>query len=159
MVSFYDRHGMIVDKVHDIKSFRQSKCLEEYINFITQKRNKVNNDFEKIFYKLLNNAFYGKTMGNVRNHLKKEFIKKDEFQKLIKEQSNLTFNGIHKSYENCDSYAFKQIEVLMDMPMCLGFSVLELSDLLLYETYYDKLQPFFDQKTLHLLYMDTDSFI
>ena len=78
---------------------------------------------------------------------------------MRKQQSKLTFNGIHKSYKNCDSYTFKQNEVLMDKPIYLGFSVLELSKLLMYETSYDKLQPYFGQENLHLHYMDTDSFV
>ena len=40
----------------------------------------------------------------------------------------------------------------------MGFSVLELSKLLMYEAYYDELQPYFGQKKLHLKYMHTDSF-
>ena len=99
------------------------------------------NDFEKDLYKLLNNAFYGKTMEKVRNRIKVEFIKKNDTDKNIKQQSKLTSLGIQKSYENFDSYAFKQNEVLMDKPVYLGFIVLELSKLLMYETYYEKLQP------------------
>ena len=159
MLKFYLRHGMIIDQVHNIISFKQSKWLEKYISFNTQKRNKAKNDFEKDFYKLLNNAFYGKTMENVRNRLKIKFIKKDDHKEIIKQQSKLTFNGIHKSYENCDSYTSKQNEVLMDKPIYLGFSVLELSKLLMYETYYDKLQPYFGQEIIQLHYMDTDSFV
>ena len=87
--------------------------------------------FEKDFYKLLSNAFYGKTMENVRNRYKIQIIKKDDADKIIKKQSKLKFNGIHKSYENCDSYTSKQNEVLMDKPIYLGFSVLELSKLLM----------------------------
>ena len=159
MLKFYIRHGMIVDKVHNIISFKQSRWLEKYINFNTQKRNQAVNDFEKDFYKLLKNAFYGKTMENVRNRLKIKFIKKDNHRKIIEYQSKLTFNGIHKSYENCDSYTIKQNEVLMDKPIYLGFCVLELSKLLMYETYYDILQPYFGQENIQLHYMDTDSFI
>ena len=159
MLIFYIRHGMIVDKVHNIISFKQNRWLEKYISFNTQKRNKAKNDFEKDFYKLLNNAFYGKTMENVRNRLKKKFIKKDNYRKIIEYQSKLTFNGIHKTYENCDSYTIKQNEVLMDKPIYLGFSALELSKLLMYETYYDKLQPYFGQENIKLHYMDCDSFI
>ena len=48
------------------------------MNFNTQKRKKAKNGFEKDFYNLLNNAFYGKTMENVGNRLKLEFIKKDD---------------------------------------------------------------------------------
>ena len=134
MLKFYTRLGMIVDKVHNIISFKQNKWLEKYISFNTQKRNQAVNDFEKDFYKLLNNAFYGKTMENVRNRLKIKFIKKDDHREIIKQQSKLTFNGVHKSYKNCDSYTFKQNEVLMDKPIYLGFTVLELSKLLMYET-------------------------
>ena len=47
----------------------------------------------------------------------------------------------------------------MDKPIYLVFAVLELSKLHMYETYYDKLQPYFGEKNLHLHYMDTDSFI
>ena len=159
MLKIYIRHGMIVDKVHEIISFKQSRWLEKYINISTQKRNQAVNDFEKDFYKLLNNAFYGKTMENVRNRLKIKLVKKDDYREIIKQQSKLTFNGIHKSYENCDSYTFKQSEVIMDKPIYLGFSVLELSKLLRYETYYDRLQPYFGQENIQLQYMDTDSFV
>ena len=159
MLKFYVRHGLIVDKVHDIISFRQSRWLEKYINFNTQERNQAVNDFEKDSYKLLNNAFYGKTTENVRNRLKIKFFKKDDYREIIKQQSKLIFNGIHKSYENCYSYTVRQNEVLMDKPIYLGCTILELSKLLMYETYYDKLQPYFGQENIQLHYMDTDSFI
>ena len=77
------------------------------IHFDTQKRNKAKNEFEKDFYKLLNNSFYGKTMENVRNRIKVEFIRKDDAVEFIK-QSKLTFNGIRESYESYDTYIFKQ---------------------------------------------------
>ena len=159
MLKFFVRHGMMVDKVQERISFRQSKWLEKYINFNTQKRNQAVNDFEKIFYNLLKNAFYIKTMENVRNRLKIKFHKKADYREIIKQQSKLTFNGIHESYENYDSYTFKQNEVLMDKPVYLGFTVLELSILLMHETYYDKLQPYFGQENIQLDSMDTDSFI
>ena len=101
------------------------------------KGNQAMNDFEKDFYKLLNNAFYGETMENVLNRIKIEFIKKDDNDKMIKQQSKLTFNGIQKSYEIYDSHTFKQNEVLMDKPIYLGLAVLELSNLHMYETDYD----------------------
>ena len=47
----------------------------------------------------------------------------------------------------------------MNKPIYLGFSVLELSKFLTYETYYGKLQPYYGRENLHLHYMDTDSFV
>ena len=98
-------------------------------------------------------------MENVRNRFKIEFIIKDDYREIIKQQYKLTFKGIHKSYEKCDNYTIKQNEVLMDKPIYLGFTVLEFIKLLMYETYYDKLQPNFGQKNIELHYMDTDSFV
>ena len=62
-------HGINVENVHEIISFKQSKWLEKYINLNTEKRNRAKNDFEKSFYKLINDALYGKTMGNVKNRV------------------------------------------------------------------------------------------
>ena len=135
MLKFYVRHGMTVEKIHEIISFKQSRCLEKYISFITQKRNKAKNDFEKDFFKLLVNAAFGKFLENVRNRLELELYKKDNVKKIINQQSKLTFNGIHKSYENCDSYKFKQKQVVMDKAIYVGFAILEMSKLHMYETY------------------------
>ena len=78
MLKFYVRHGMKVEKVHNKISFKQNGWLEKNKSFNTPKRNKAKNDFEKDFYTLLNNAFYGKTTENVRNRLKIKFIKKND---------------------------------------------------------------------------------
>ena len=97
-------------------------------------------------------------MENVRNRLL-DVIKKDDCTQKVKQQTRLTFDGIDKSYENCDSYTFKQNEVLMDKPIYLGFAVTELSKLHMYETYYDKLLPYFGQENVQLHYIDTDAFV
>ena len=159
MLKFYVRHGMIVEKIHEIISIKQSKWLESYISFNTQKRNKAKNDFEKDFFKLLVNAAFGKFLENVRNRLGLKLIKKDNIKKIIDQQSKLTFNGIQKSYENYDSYTFKQNQVVMDKAIYVGFAILELSKLHMYETYYDTLQPYFGQENLQLHYIDTDGMI
>ena len=133
--------------------------MEKYISFNTQKRNRAKNDFEKDFFKLLVNAAFGKFLENVRNRLELELIKKDNVKKIINQQSKLTFNGIHKSYENCDSYTFKQNQVVMDKARYVDFAILELIKFHMYETYYDTLQPYFGQENLQLHFIDTDGML
>ena len=77
MLKFYVRHGMVVENIHEIISFKQRRWLEKYISFNTQKRNRAENDFEKDFSKLIVNAVFGKFLENVRNRLELELIKKD----------------------------------------------------------------------------------
>ena len=84
MFKFYTNLGMKVTKIHTIYRFKQSAWLEKYINHNTQKRTKAKTNFEKDLYKLMNNAFFGKTMENVRDRTNLEFIPHTNIDQIIK---------------------------------------------------------------------------
>ena len=95
----------------------------------------------------------------IHNRIKIKLITKSENFEINKQQSKSISNGIHRSYTICNTSTFKQNEVLMDKPIYVGFALLELSKLQMYESYYYQLQPYSGQENTQWHYMETDSFV
>ena len=95
---FYINMGMKVIKIHTIYRFKQIPWLAKYIDHNTQKRTHAKTNFEKDLYKLMNNAFFGKTTENVRDRTNLEFLSHSQIDQIIKRQSKLSFKGIVNHY-------------------------------------------------------------
>ena len=59
---------LVLRKVHREIKFNQNAWPKPYIDMITDLRKKAKNDFEKDFFKLVNDAVLGKAMENIRKH-------------------------------------------------------------------------------------------
>ena len=147
-------HGLKLKKVHRVIEFEQGAWLKKYIDFNTDLRAKATNDFEKDFFKLMNNAVFGKTMENVPKHRNIKLVKTDKKRnKLVSEPNYHTMKLID---EDLAIIEMKKVKVKMNKPIYLGLSILELSKITMYEFWYDYVKSKYMDNT-RLFYMDTDS--
>ena len=133
------KHGLVLEKVHRVIVFNQSAWLKPYIDFNTKLRTQAKNDFEKDFFKLMNNAVFGKTMENIRKHKKIKLVTKENaYLRMVmkpKFKSGVLFS------ENLRGCEMGKIKVVMNKPVCLGKAVLDLSKIVTYEFHYDYMKP------------------
>ena len=119
-------------------------------------RKLAKDDFEKDLFKLMNNAVFGKTMENIRKHRDIKLVTTDKKRsKLVSETNYHTMNYIS---EDLSIIEVKRAKVKMNKPIYLGFSILDISKILMYEFLYDYMKAKYNNN-VKLCYMDTDIFI
>ena len=119
-------------------------------------RKEAKNEFEKDFFKLMNNSVFEKTMESERNHRDIKLVTRNKNRnKLVSEINYHTTNHISK---NLLMVEMKKTRIKMNKPIYFGISILETSKRLMYEFWYDYIKPKFGNR-IKLCYTDTGSFV
>ena len=148
-------NGLKLKKVRRLIKFNQEAWLKKYVDINTELRKKASDDFEKDFFKLMNNAVFGKTMENVRKHRNIQLVKTDHKRnKLVSEPNYHTMKLIS---ENLSIIEMKKVKVKVKA-IYLGLSILEISKIIMHEFWYDYMKRKYGDM-VKLCYMDTDSLV
>ena len=154
-MQFYLEQGVELVCVRRAIKFRQEAWIAPYIAENTRLRQAAIDKFEKDHYKLLNNAFFGKTMENVRKRVKIVLVNNERSHGW--QTSKPTFKRFEIFSESLVGVEVAQPTITLDKPIYVGFTVLELSKLLMYKFHYEIMKPNFRESTL--CFTDTDSFL
>ena len=150
------RAGMKLKKIHRGIKFIESAWLKPYIDKNTNLRTQAKNNFEKDFFKLMNNSVFGKTMENIRNRVNVKLVNTEEkFKKLVAKPN---YKGRKIFNENLVSVHMKKTSLTMNKPVYLGMCILDLSKTIMYDFHYNYIKPKYGEKA-KLLITDTDSFM
>ena len=140
-LQLYMSLGMKLKKIHRIPEFNEKPCMEPYIRLNTDLRKKATSSFEKDFYKLVNNSVFGKTMENLRKQANIKLVGTDdtENKKIRKLIAKPNFNRRLKFSDELSAVYVNKTQLMLNKPIYVGFSVLDLSKHLMYDCYYNKL--------------------
>ena len=150
------RLGMKLKKIHRGIKFIEAAFLKPYIDKNTNLRAQAKNNFEKDFFKLMNNSVFGKTMENIRNRVNVKLVNSGEQFKKLASKPNYESRKIFN--ENLVSVHMKKTSLTMNKPVYLGMSILDLSKIIMFDFHYQYIKPKYG-KHAKLLFTDTDSFL
>ena len=116
-------HRLILKKIHNVIELDQEAWLKEYIDMNTELR-KAKNDFDKEFFKLMNNAVFGKTVEDVRKHRDTKLVTKDKRRNQLVSEPN--YHATKYFSENLLAIEMKKMKVKMNKPVYLGMPILDI---------------------------------
>ena len=155
ILQFYLTMGMQLAKIHATISFDQKPWLKPYIDNNTRKRMHAKSSFEKDFYKFKSNSLFGKTMENVRKH--KDYKLINDSQRLDMLANQPLIDAFDIISEDLIGVAMLKENCMLNKPIYVGQAVLDLSKLIMYKLYYEKLKPHHLIKDVYVAGGDTDS--
>ena len=130
--------------------------MREYIAFNTKLRTATANDFEKDFYKLMNNAVFHKTMENIRKHRNIKLVNNEtDYLRCIMKPNFKSGVLYGPNLMGCE---MGKTVLKMNKPVYIRQAILDLSKTIMYEFHYDYKLPKYGDR-MSLCYMDTDLFV
>ena len=145
---------MKITKVHRGIKFNQSCWMEPYIRKNTELRKCATNNFEKDFFKLMNNSVFGKTIENIRKRQNIQLI--DDRKLALKLTSRPNFDRCTIFDKHLIAVHMKNTEVYFNKPVYVGQAILDLSKTLMFNFHYTYIKEKYSSKA-ELLFTDTDS--
>ena len=153
--------GLKLTKIHRVLAFKQQPWLKPYIELNTRLRTQATSDFEKDFFKLMNNSVFGKTMEDVRKRVNIKLITNPK--SFSKHVAKISYKRSEVFVNNEDKEQYlvgleaKKLTITLDKPIYTGFTVLELSKHLMYDYHYNHMMKKYGSDNAKLLFTDTDS--
>ena len=132
--------------------------MEPYIRMNTELRKKATSDFEKTLYKLMKNSVFGKTMENLRKSVDVKLVRSHEEDKMRRLIADPSFPRATVFDDDLAAIHMHKTKLLLNRPVYVGMSILDLSKRHMYDFYYNILKKKYGDRC-RLFYTDTDSLL
>ena len=139
---YYLSLGMKLVKIHRTLKSKQSNWLYKYVDFNTKKRQERTDEFNKSLYKLMVNCIYRKSIENLTKRINVNLVNdKKVYQRCVNKPTFISQKIFDKNFV---AGHYSKTVLTLNKPIYVGFNILELSKLLMYQFHYDHVLKTFD---------------
>ena len=158
VLKWYIHHGLVIDRVHRILEFDRETPFNDVVNEITYNRRKADVDpkYKTLgdSFKLIGNSIFGKSIlakEKLHSHL---FCFEDDAERFVRSSR---FRNLHEIGHGVCEIEQSRKTINQNMPIILGFSILNYAKLSVLKFYYDFIKKFIPDHRLTIMETDTDS--
>ena len=159
LVKWYITHGIIVTHVHQVIEYKGMKCFTKFVDTVSEarrggdksKQGEVVSNTSKFY----GNAAYGSTLMNKLKHLNIKYVQGVNNASI--EVNNPKFRNLTEMGDGFFEIESSKKKIKMDVPLQIGYMILQYAKLRMLQFYYDCLDTLVDRSDFELIQMDTDS--
>lgn len=139
LVRWYLKHGMKVTKIYGVYSYKRSSIFRRFGESVSDARREGDSDPDKALLadmaKLIGNSVYGKTITNKERHRDVKYvIGRQQTSNRVKSTRFLSLDELDDDFFEIES---RKRTITMDIPVVVGFTILQYAKLRMLQFYYD----------------------
>ena len=159
LLKWYIEHGLLVTRIYEVIEYGRQQCFSKFVDFVTKARREGDIDKTKevigTLCKLLGNSAFGGTIMCKENFQRisyKEGLRAASF--AINDPRFLRMSELGDSFFEVE---FSRSNICIDLPLQIGFAILNYAKLYLLSFYYDFLLKYIGRDQFDFMECDTDS--
>lgn len=161
LLAWYLRHGMVVTKIYQVVEFLQRRCFETFVKEVSDARRRGDVDPDTGIIgdtmKVVGNAGYGMLLLDKTKHRDIEYVQGENETSLKVNESRFRKLECLDQEEQYYEIEMAKRRINLDLPVQLGYFILQYAKLRMLEFYYDFMDVYVSREDFEYCEMDTDS--
>ena len=159
LLQWYLNHGLKVTRVYQVVEYKKQKCFKDFRDRVSDARRRGDHDpdfeVEAATMKLIGNSGYGSLIMDQTKHQNIKYCQSQHEASLMVNSPH--FRKLTELPKDIFEMEMSKKTIQLNLPIQLGFFILQYAKLRMLEFYYDFVDFYIDRSDFMYLEMDTDS--
>ncbi|XP_053395709.1 uncharacterized protein LOC128555915 [Mercenaria mercenaria] len=161
LLRWYLNHGMEVTKNYQVVEYQQQRCFKEFVKEVSDARRLEDSDPDTAIIaetnKVIGNSGYGTLLMDKSKHRQVNYVQGENETCLKVNDPRFRKLECLEQEEQYYEVELAKRKIKLDLPIQLGYFILQYAKLRMLEFYFDFMDVYVDRKDFQYCKMDTDS--